>query len=75
MLPRRYKTRFGNMGTFTTLAADGSMLDYQEFADCLDVFVCNICLLLRYKYTLSGNTERASTICIMPQKTGTNGSG
>ena len=45
MLPRRYKTRFGKMGTFSDLAVDGSMLDYQEFADALDVFVCNIYLL------------------------------
>lgn len=41
MLPRRYKTRFNRMGTFSNLALDNSMLDYQEFANALDIFVCN----------------------------------
>mmetsp|Transcript_23632 Transcript_23632/g.20693 ORF Transcript_23632/g.20693 Transcript_23632/m.20693 type:complete len:154 (-) Transcript_23632:48-509(-) len=38
LLPRRYKTRFARMGTFHNLAVDSSMIDYQEFANALDVF-------------------------------------
>eukprot|EP00485_Elphidium_margaritaceum_P010107 CAMPEP_0202695596 /NCGR_PEP_ID=MMETSP1385-20130828/9159_1 /ASSEMBLY_ACC=CAM_ASM_000861 /TAXON_ID=933848 /ORGANISM="Elphidium margaritaceum" /LENGTH=369 /DNA_ID=CAMNT_0049351653 /DNA_START=43 /DNA_END=1152 /DNA_ORIENTATION=- len=38
MLPRRYKTRFNRMGTFNALAADDSLIDWQEFSNALDAF-------------------------------------